>query len=73
MFRFPFRIQQVDAFKVKGNRNQAPVNFAEDSVLPKVVAAVSFVSVKPDGAAVIADLEDAKAAFYEQAGTIIRS
>ncbi len=47
--------------------------FAEASVLPKVVAAVSFVSVKPDGVAVIADLDDAKAAFEEQAGTIIRS
>ena len=46
--------------------------FAEASVLPKVVAAVSFVSVKPDGVAVIADLDDAKAAFLEQAGTIIR-
>ncbi len=37
-----------------------------------VVAAVSFVSVKPDGVAVIADLDDAKAAFLEQAGTIIQ-
>ncbi len=46
--------------------------FAETSVLPKVVAAVSFVSARPGGVAVIADLEDAKAAFSGQAGTVIR-
>ncbi len=47
--------------------------FAETSILPKVVAAVSFVSVKPDGTAVIADLDDAKNAFLQQAGTMIHS
>lgn len=44
--------------------------FDETSVLPKVVAAVSFVSCKSGNVAVIADLEDAKEALSEKAGTI---
>lgn len=46
--------------------------FDETSVLPKVVAAVSFVSGNPKSVAVIADLEDAKEALLEKAGTIFR-
>ena len=46
--------------------------FAETSILPKVVAAVSFVSGKPGRVTVIADLDDAKAALEEKAGTIIK-
>lgn len=46
--------------------------FDETSVLPKVVAAVSFVSGKPGSVAVIADLDDAKEALLEKAGTIFR-
>ncbi|MCD8362028.1 MAG: carbamate kinase [Lachnospiraceae bacterium] len=47
--------------------------FDETSVLPKVVAAVSFVSLKPGRVTVIADLDDAKEALEERTGTIIRS
>ncbi len=46
--------------------------FDETSVLPKVVAAVSFVSGKPGRVTVIADLYDAKEALQEKAGTIIK-
>lgn len=46
--------------------------FDETSVLPKVVAAVSFVSGRPGSVAVIADLDDAKEAMEEKAGTIFR-
>ena len=46
--------------------------FTEGSILPKVVAAVSFVSGKPGRVAVIADLEDAKSALEEKAGTIFK-
>ncbi len=46
--------------------------FDETSVLPKVVAAVSFVSLRPGRVTVIADLDDAKDALEERAGTIIR-
>ncbi len=46
--------------------------FDEASVLPKVVAAVSFVSGRAGSVAVIADLDDAKEAVEEKAGTIFR-
>ena len=46
--------------------------FDESSVLPKVVAAVSFVSGRAGSVAVIADLDDAKEAVEEKAGTIFR-
>lgn len=46
--------------------------FDETSVLPKVVAAVSFVSGRPGSIAVIADLDDAKEALLEKAGTVFR-
>lgn len=46
--------------------------FHEASMLPKVVAAVSFVSGKPGRVTVIADLDDAKAALEEKAGTVIK-
>ncbi|HBN55516.1 MAG TPA: carbamate kinase [Lachnospiraceae bacterium] len=46
--------------------------FDETSVLPKVVAAVSFVSGKAGRVTVIADLDDAREALQEKAGTVIK-
>ncbi len=46
--------------------------FPEASTLPKVVAAVSFVSGKPGRVTVIADLDDALDALHEKAGTVIK-
>ncbi|MFW6298699.1 MAG: carbamate kinase, partial [Bacillota bacterium] len=46
--------------------------FAKGSMLPKVEAAIDFVSNKPDSKAIIAALEDAKEALDGEKGTIIR-
>lgn len=56
----------------KARAYMAEDQFPEDSILPKVVAAVSFVSGKPGRVTVIADLDDAKEALSGQAGTVIR-
>ncbi|MCC8140905.1 MAG: carbamate kinase [Lachnospiraceae bacterium] len=65
--------EPLDAISVEKARAYiAEGQFDETSVLPKVVAAVSFVSGKPGRVTVIADLDDAKEALEERAGTIIR-
>ena len=65
--------QPLDTLSVEKSRTYiAEGQFQEGSILPKVVAAVSFVSGKPGRVTVIADLDDAKAAMEEKAGTIIR-
>ena len=65
--------QPLDTLSVEKARTYiAEGQFQEGSILPKVVAAVSFVSGKPGRVTVIADLDDAKAAMEEKAGTIIR-
>ena len=65
--------QPLDTVSVdKARAYIAEGQFDETSVLPKVVAAVSFVSGKPGRMTVIADLDDAKAALQEKAGTIIK-
>lgn len=65
--------QPLDTVSVdKARAYIAEGQFDEASVLPKVVAAVSFVSGKPGRVTVIADLDDAKAALQEKAGTIIK-
>ncbi len=65
--------QPLDVLTVdKAKAYIAEGQFPEGSVLPKVVAAVSFVSGRPGRATVIADLDDAKAALEEKAGTIIK-
>lgn len=56
----------------KARSYMAEGQFPEDSILPKVVAAVSFVSGKPGRTTVIADLDEAKEALSGQAGTVIR-
>ena len=58
-------VEQARAYIAEGR-------FQEGSILPKVVAAVSFVSGKPGRVTVIADLDDARAALEEKAGTVIR-
>ena len=65
--------EPLDTISVDKARSYiAEGQFAETSILPKVVAAVSFVSGKPGRVTVIADLDDAKAALEEKAGTIIK-
>ncbi|MCD8098505.1 MAG: carbamate kinase [Lachnospiraceae bacterium] len=65
--------EPIDAISVEKARAYiAEGQFDETSVLPKVVAAVSFVSGKPGRVTVIADLDNAKEALEERAGTIIR-
>ena len=65
--------EPLDTISVDKARSYiAAGQFAETSILPKVVAAVSFVSGKPGRVTVIADLDDAKAALEEKAGTIIK-
>ncbi|MCD8196882.1 MAG: carbamate kinase [Lachnospiraceae bacterium] len=65
--------EPLDEISVEKARTYiAEGQFDETSVLPKVVAAVSFVSGKPGRVTVIADLDDAKEALEERAGTIIR-
>ena len=65
--------QPLDTLSVEKARTYiAEGQFQEGSILPKVVAAVSFVSGKPGRVTVIADLDDAKTAMEEKAGTIIR-
>ena len=65
--------EPLDTISVEKARSYiAEGQFAEKSILPKVVAAVSFVSGKPGRVTVIADLDDAKAALEEKAGTIIK-
>ena len=65
--------EPLDTISVEKARSYiADGQFAEKSILPKVVAAVSFVSGKPGRVTVIADLDDAKEALEEKAGTIIK-
>ena len=65
--------EPLDTISVEKARSYiAEGQFAEKSILPKVVAAVSFVSGKPGRVTVIADLDDAKEALEEKAGTIIK-
>ncbi|MCD8249363.1 MAG: carbamate kinase [Lachnospiraceae bacterium] len=65
--------EPLEALSVeKAHAYIAEGQFDETSVLPKVVAAVSFVSLRPGRVTVIADLDDAKEALEERAGTIIR-
>ena len=65
--------EPLDTISVEKARSYiAEGQFAEKSILPKVVAAVSFVSGKPGRVTVIADLDAAKEALEEKAGTIIK-
>ncbi len=45
--------------------------FAKGSMLPKVEAAIDFVSGKPDAQAIIAHLDDAEAAIRGEKGTVV--
>ena len=47
-------------------------HFAKGSMYPKVQACINFVSSRKDKTAIIASLANAKAAFKEKAGTIIK-
>lgn len=65
--------QALDSLSVeKAKTYIAEGKFPEASVLPKIVAAVSFVSGKAGRVTVVADLDDAKAALEEKAGTVIK-
>lgn len=65
--------KELDTISVKEAQSYiAEGHFPEGSILPKVVAAVSFVSGKPGRVTVIADLDDARAALDEKAGTVIK-
>lgn len=65
--------RDLDTISVKEAQSYiAEGQFPEGSILPKMVAAVSFVSGKPGRVTVIADLDDARAALEEKAGTIIK-